>query len=120
MGAIDLGTVSPERYVDVAARADGRLYLVRTDGNVASRGDISYGIDVFSASGEKLETLTPPQFTIPLTLDLAPDGSLYVVDQFPRTGQTPTPGEVDGVAVSSGRTTPTGAPSVSPAPRTLP
>jgi len=99
VGAIDLGTVSPERYVDVAARADGRLYLVRTDGNVASRGDISYGIDVFSASGEKLETLTPPQFTIPLTLDLAPDGSLYVVDQFPHTGQTPAPGKVDGVAV---------------------
>jgi len=99
LGAIDLGTVSPERYVDVAARADGRLYLVRTNGNVASRGDISYGIDIFSATGQKLETLTPPQFTIPLTLDLGPDGSLYVVDQFPHTGQVPAPGKVDGVAV---------------------
>lgn len=99
IGAIDLGSVSPERYVDVAARADGRLYLVRTNGNVASRGDISYGIDVFGATGEKQETLNPSQFTIPLTLDIASDGSLYVVDQFPHTGQPPVPGKVDGVAV---------------------
>lgn len=99
VGDIELAPVAPQRYVDVAARADGRIYLVRTDGNVASRGDIAYGIEVYGATGDLLETLVPPQFTIPLTLDLDAEGRLYVVDQFPHTGQTPAPGKVDGVAV---------------------
>lgn len=99
VGALELGQLGRERYVDLAARGDGRLYLVRTDGNVASRGDIAYGIEVYSPAGALLETLVPPQFTIPLTLDLDAAGRLYVVDQFPHTGQTPAPGKVDGVAV---------------------
>jgi len=92
-----LGTVGQERYVDLAARADGRVYLTRTSGNVARLG--TYAIDILKPDGTKEAPLVPPQFTIPLNLDIAADGTLYVVDQFPHSSIPPAPGKVDGVAI---------------------
>lgn len=95
---LDLGSVAPERYVDLAVHPDGRIYVTRTNGNVVRSG--TYAIDVFSPGGERLRSLVPPQLTIPINLDVAGDGTLYVVDQWPHTGAPgPGSGKVDGVAI---------------------
>lgn len=94
----DLGTVTPERYVDLAVRSDGRVYLTRTSGNVARFG--THAIEVLAPDGTHGPlALEPSPLTIPLALDVAADGTLYVVDQFPHSSMPPGPGKVDGVAV---------------------
>ncbi len=95
---LDLGVVAPERFVDLAVHPDGRIYLTRTNGNVVRSG--TYAIDVFDPTGTRLRSLVPPQLTIPINLDVAADGTLYVVDQWPHTGAPgPGSGKVDGVAI---------------------
>lgn len=92
-----LGSVAPERYIDLAVRADGRVYLSRTSGDVARQG--TNAIDRLMPDGTLAEAWRPPELTIALNLDVAADGTLYLVDQFPHSARPPGPGKVDGVAI---------------------
>lgn len=93
----ELGSVAPERYIDLAVRADGRVYLSRTSGDVARQG--TNAIDRLMPDGTLAEAWRPPELTIALNLDVAADGTLYLVDQFPHSARPPGPGKVDGVAI---------------------
>ncbi len=93
-----LGSVAPERYVDLAVRADQRVFLTHTSGNVARLG--TFGIEVLAPDGTHAALpIGAAPLTIPLTLDVGADGTIYVVDQFPHSAVPPGPGKVDGVAV---------------------
>lgn len=99
--SIALGTVSPERYVDLALGPQGSVYAVRTNGNVASRGDISYAVDILDPAGEPggQQAWVPDNLYIPLQIEVDAAGQIYLIDQFPHTGQSQPPGTVDGIHV---------------------
>ncbi len=101
MRSYDLGTVSPERYVDLAVGPDGRVFVVRTDGNVASRGDVQYHIDILdpSQTPASVETWVPERLYIPLQIEVDDEGAIYLIDQFPHSNQSQPPGTVDGIHV---------------------
>ncbi len=93
---------SDERYVDVAVRQDGRVYLAR------SSESFSLGlpaVEVFDENGRQLEQIRPPEMDTPIRLDLAEDGILYVLQEVP---PPPTPREPGGPRPPPG---PSGGPS---------
>lgn len=106
--SLDLGAPAPERYIDLAASPDGRAYLVRTNGNVASRGNIRYAVDILSIDGdaETRTSWTPDLLYIPLEIEIGADGRIYLIDQFPHTGQAQPPGTVDGIHIYSAEHSP--------------
>ncbi len=89
------------RYVDIAVRTDGRVYLLRKgiepwcvepDDPPISIGPGAnpiYAVDVFTPEGTLLESLTPPPMLIPNGLDVAPDGRVFILNTVPPpcTGQ---------------------------------
>jgi Mg-chelatase subunit ChlD len=99
----------PRAFVDVAVRSDGRLYISRNgQGNPfidwpgptptpLADGKSPNGVDVLSPSCRFVETLAPPELGIPGNLDVALDGTLYVISRVPSPwgeppeGPTPTP-----------------------------
>ena len=82
-------------YVDVAARSDGRIYLVRQGMRpfcheedappieLGPEDDPFYALDVYAADGELLEHLQPPTMLIPYGVDVALDGRIYLLVDLP-------------------------------------
>ncbi|MFN2252147.1 MAG: VWA domain-containing protein, partial [Anaerolineae bacterium] len=135
---LDLEAGIANAYVDVAVRSDGRIYVTRNGpGNPFIQwpgptptpppdGMPVNGVDVFGADGRYDETLAPPEMEIPGNLDVAADGTLYVINRVPSpwgmppSGPTATPrpsfvGEqsedASGRGIGSGRGDGSGAPA---------
>jgi Mg-chelatase subunit ChlD len=106
----EVGALVPQAYVDVAARSDGRIYVSRTgEGNPyitwpgptptpdTGGGRPDKAVDVFADNGVYLESLAPPELAVPGNLDVARDGTIYVVNRVPSpygdppVGPDPTP-----------------------------
>jgi Mg-chelatase subunit ChlD len=68
--------VASERYVDVGVRPDGRVYLARS-AESSTLGPAA--VDVLDASGLILESLQPPELASPIRVDVATDGTVYVL-----------------------------------------
>ena len=83
------------RYVDIAVREDGRVYLLRMGINpwcvepddppisIGPGENPIYSVDVFSPQGTLLESLTPPPMLIPNGVDVAPDGRVFILNRIP-------------------------------------
>ena len=86
---------SPRRYVDIGVRDDGRVYLVRVGRNPwcvqpnapplenVPGEEPSYSVDVFSGDGELLEILMPDAMRIPTGVDVAREGTIYIINRVP-------------------------------------
>jgi len=95
---IDIDPDQRSLYADIGVHPDGRLYLSRFG---EAGADISLNtpraVDVFGAAGDLQVSLSPPELALPLAIDVAADGSAYVVNRVPDmgsggpSGPVPTP-----------------------------
>lgn len=87
-GTPDWAIFTAERYVDVGVHPDGRIYLAR-----AAESDVHgpSAVDVLDAGGQFLETVKPPEMDTPIRLDVARDGTVYVLHEIV-IPPTPNPG----------------------------
>lgn len=99
----------PEAYEDIAVRDDGRIYLSRNGPGSpfiqwpgptptpSADGVPTHAVEVYSRDGLHLETLAPPELGVPGGLDVARDGTIWVINRVPTPwseppeGPTPTP-----------------------------
>ncbi len=65
-----------DRYADVGVRGDGRIYLARS---VESETLGPPAVDVYDATGLHLASLQPPELASPTRVDVATDGTIYVL-----------------------------------------
>ena len=77
-GRLEAGFDRGEIYVDVAVRSNGWIYLVRQEES-PQLGEP--GVDVFDGSGIYLETIRPEAMDLPLRVDVALDGTVYVLHE---------------------------------------
>lgn len=99
---VEILAPAPYAYRDVAVGADGRVYLSRV---VPVAGVSRPGfppptpdpraplraVDVLDATGGLAASISPPEMTFPDSLDVAADGTLYVVNRVPATFVSPGP-----------------------------
>lgn len=75
-------------YNDVAVRADGRLFLSRfgiTEGRGLGQ------VDVLGSDGALREVLSPPELGLPVAVDVAADGTVYIVSRVEDFDSAPPP-----------------------------
>lgn len=93
---LDSFDTGDEVYGDVAVRDDGRIYATRArDSDALGRR----GVDVYDRQGQLLETISPPELDLPRRVDVAADGTVYILQDIfvpapPQAtpGPRPTPG----------------------------
>jgi Mg-chelatase subunit ChlD len=78
-----------EAYVDVALGPGGDAYLVRRLESVTF-GPLA--VDVFDATARWRESIRPAQLLIPLRVDVAADGTTYILHEPPPPPPSPNPG----------------------------
>lgn len=102
VGRIEILAPAPFAFRDVAVGADGRIYLSRV---VPVSGVSRPGgppptpdpwaplraVDVLNVDGGLVASISPPEMTFPDSLDVAADGTLYVVNRVPATFMAPGP-----------------------------
>jgi hypothetical protein len=96
LAQIELRSIGPFAYRDLAIRSDGRIYLSRvfTAAGGAGPGGTPLptpdatgplrAVDVLDPAGHLVASLSPPELVFPDSLDIAADGTLYVVNRIPR------------------------------------
>jgi Mg-chelatase subunit ChlD len=102
IGRFDIPSARPAEYRDLAAAPDGNVYVSRIRFGalvtVCERASLprGNGFEVFSPAGDLLARVTPAQVSLPDSLDVAADGTVYLVNKLtamfcPPPGPAPTP-----------------------------
>ncbi|MFN8423818.1 MAG: hypothetical protein U0470_10725 [Anaerolineae bacterium] len=107
-----------ERYGDVGAHPDGRLFLTRPV-DAYRLPDPTPAVDIYGADGTYVASLRDPLMALPQRVDIGPDGVVHVLQTVPpppRTGGggggrpgPPGPERRPGVCAAAGRARERGA-----------
>jgi Mg-chelatase subunit ChlD len=86
-------------YTDIGVRADGAVYLTRNRPLVVPTPEprqtpprLPGGVDVFDARGTVIATIEHPSIFYALGVDIAADGTIYIVNRAPSPWDYETPG----------------------------
>jgi len=103
LARVELLSVTPYAFRDLAVRDDGRLYLSRVYPAAVASPPGAPGptpdplaplraVDVLDPDGRLADSLSPPEMVFPDSVDVAADGTVYVVNRLPANFAGPGPG----------------------------
>jgi len=81
-GAVRAQLPLDERYRDIAAHPDGRLFLTRPT-EAFRLNEPEPAVDIYTADGGYVSSLRDPMMVLPQRVDIAPDGTVHVLHTIP-------------------------------------
>ena len=81
-GAVRAQMSLDERYRDIAAHPDGRLFLTRPT-EAYRLNELEPAVDIYTPDGGYVSSLRDPMMVLPQRVDIAPDGTVHVLHTIP-------------------------------------